>query len=182
MGTSTTPGRATGAGSDGSPEENSAKSAEQSAKRRKTRAALIEAAHRVFSAQGLSGSTIDQITQAAGFTRGAFYSNFATREELMLAVMDRERERATARMSDYIAQVETEEHVSVEELTQALVEILAIGSADRDWQLALMEALPVSLRDPALAAHQLTIRSQAEDDAAHLLSLGLDRLGRTPTI
>lgn len=154
----------------------------QSAKRQRTRAALMDAAQQVFSEHGLAGATIDQVTQAAGFTRGAFYSNFASKEELMLAAMDRERQRATAAMSGFIEQFDTEQNVSIGELTATLVEVLTIGSADRSWQLARMEALPISMRHPELAAHQVRIRTQAQQDARQLVELGLQRLARTPAI
>lgn len=156
----------------------------ETAKRRRTRAALVEAAHGVFSEHGLSGATIDRLTRAAGFTRGAFYSNFESKEALMLAVMDRERERATARMSQYIEQAgaQDEEDFTIDELTETLVEVLTIGTSDRDWQLALMEALPISLRDPELAGRQVQIRTRAETDARLLISRGLDQLGREPTV
>lgn len=164
--------------------ESSAR-ATDSAKRRRTRAALIDAAFDVFSVHGLSGATVAQVTQAAGFTRGAFYSNFESKEELMLAVMDRERESATARMSGYIehlADEDGDDDFSIDDLTETLMQVLTIGTAQRDWQLALMEALPVTMRDPVLAERQSEIRARAEADARLLVTQGLERLGRQPTI
>lgn len=156
-----------------------------SAKRRRTRSALVEAARGVFSEHGLGGATIERLTQAAGFTRGAFYSNFDSKEALMLAVMDRERELATARMAQYIEQagaVDDDDPFTIDELTETLVEVLTVGTSDRDWQLAIMEALPVSLRDPALAQRQVEIRARAEADARLLVVRGLDRLDRRSTV
>ncbi|MGJ9421398.1 TetR/AcrR family transcriptional regulator [Aeromicrobium sp. CF3.5] len=154
-----------------------------STKRRQTRAALIEAAHGVFAEHGLSGATIDQVTQAAGFTRGAFYSNFGSKEELMLAAMDRERELSTARMSRYIEQIAADDtDFTIDDLTTTLIEVLLIGTVSRDWQLALMEALPVTLRDPVLIGRQLQIRARAEADTRLLMSQGLHRLERRPTL
>jgi len=157
---------------------------DDSAKRRRTRAALIAAARSTFSEHGLSGTTIERITQAAGFTRGAFYSNFDSREALMLAVMDREREEEASRMSSYIAQIagEADSEFSIEHLTAALVEVLLLGATDRGWQLALMEALPVTLRDKDLSERQLQIRTRSEADARALIAQGLSRLGRRPTL
>ncbi|MGE5570471.1 MAG: TetR/AcrR family transcriptional regulator [Rhodospirillales bacterium] len=62
-----------------------------------TRARLIEAAERAFIRDGFDGSSVEQITEAAGFSRGAFYSNFTDKNELFLAVLDKRRlELATA--------------------------------------------------------------------------------------
>jgi AcrR family transcriptional regulator len=56
--------------------------------REETRARLFEAAAEVFAEQGVSAATIEQICSAAGFSRGAFYSNFETKDELLLAMLD----------------------------------------------------------------------------------------------
>jgi AcrR family transcriptional regulator len=48
-----------------------------------TRARLVEAAADVFASHGFEGASIDLITQRAGFTRGAFYSNFSDKGELL---------------------------------------------------------------------------------------------------
>jgi len=47
-----------------------------------TRADLLEAAARVFLERGFEGSSIEAITATAGYTRGAFYSNFKSKEQL----------------------------------------------------------------------------------------------------
>lgn len=51
-------------------------------RREHTRGRLIAAAAKVFASKGVAGATVDDLSQAAGFTRGAFYSNFATKEEV----------------------------------------------------------------------------------------------------
>jgi AcrR family transcriptional regulator len=53
---------------------------------------ILEAASKVFAAEGFAGATIDAIGQAAGFTKGAVYSNFGSKDELFLALLDREFE------------------------------------------------------------------------------------------
>ncbi|HZM26793.1 MAG TPA: TetR/AcrR family transcriptional regulator [Gemmatimonadales bacterium] len=58
--------------------------AEQQAR---TRAALIEAAGRVFIERGFAGSSVEAIAAEAGFTRGAFYSNFRSKEELFAELL-----------------------------------------------------------------------------------------------
>src|SRR5947208_2803617 len=52
-----------------------------------TRDKLFEAAARVFEEQGIGGASIEAIAAAAGFSRGAFYSNFASKEELIIAML-----------------------------------------------------------------------------------------------
>ena len=52
-----------------------------------TRAALLQAAADVFVERGLHRATVDEITERAGYSRGAFYSNFASKEELFATVL-----------------------------------------------------------------------------------------------
>jgi AcrR family transcriptional regulator len=58
-------------------------------RREMTRNALVEAATEVFARRGFHAATLEEIAEAAGFTRGAIYSNFSSKEELLLAVVDR---------------------------------------------------------------------------------------------
>jgi AcrR family transcriptional regulator len=53
---------------------------------------ILDAASKGFAAEGFAGATIDAIGQAAGFTKGAVYSNFESKDELFLALLDREFE------------------------------------------------------------------------------------------
>jgi AcrR family transcriptional regulator len=53
-----------------------------------TRDKLFEAAARVFEEQGIGGVSIEAIAAAAGFTRGAFYSNFKSKDELIIAMIE----------------------------------------------------------------------------------------------
>lgn len=53
-----------------------------------TRERLLAAAVKVFAGEGFGGSTIDRIVGEAGFTKGAFYSNFASREDIVLQLFE----------------------------------------------------------------------------------------------
>jgi AcrR family transcriptional regulator len=58
-----------------------------------TRNALLDAAEELFASKGLLGAALDEIADAAGYTRGAIYSHFGAKEELFLAVIERQRQR-----------------------------------------------------------------------------------------
>jgi AcrR family transcriptional regulator len=59
--------------------------------REATRARLIEAGERVFIRKGFDDASVEEISETAGYSRGAFYSNFADKDGLFLAVVDRNR-------------------------------------------------------------------------------------------
>jgi AcrR family transcriptional regulator len=56
--------------------------------REETRQQLFAAAARVFAEHGVGAATVEQVSTAAGLTRGAFYSNFSSMEELAAAMLD----------------------------------------------------------------------------------------------
>jgi AcrR family transcriptional regulator len=56
-------------------------------KQAETRRRLLDAAERVFLRRGMHGSSVEEISAEAGFTRGAFYSNFRSKEELFVELL-----------------------------------------------------------------------------------------------
>jgi AcrR family transcriptional regulator len=68
-----------------------------------TREKLFEAAARVFEEQGIGGASIEAIAAAAGFTRGAFYSNFTSKDELIIAMLEDHVEQTIRRNLDLLA-------------------------------------------------------------------------------
>ncbi|HVS29259.1 MAG TPA: TetR/AcrR family transcriptional regulator [Solirubrobacteraceae bacterium] len=56
-------------------------------KQARTRAALLDAAARVFVERGFAGASVELIAAEAGYTRGAFYSNFSTKEQLFAELL-----------------------------------------------------------------------------------------------
>src|SRR3954464_6873518 len=68
-----------------------------------TREKLFEAAARVFEQQGIGGASIEAIAAAAGFTRGAFYSNFKSKDELIIAMLEDHVAQTVRRNLDLLA-------------------------------------------------------------------------------
>jgi AcrR family transcriptional regulator len=69
-------------------------------RRQLTRDALVSAAAEVFAEKGFHAASLDEIAEAAGFTRGAIYSNFANKEELLFAVLNQFQETLLAGVSE----------------------------------------------------------------------------------
>src|SRR4051812_8524275 len=72
-----------------------------------TREKLFEAAARVCEERGIGGASIEDIAAAAGFTRGAFYSNFKSKDELIIAMMEEHVEQSIRRMHELLAEHKT---------------------------------------------------------------------------
>jgi AcrR family transcriptional regulator len=71
-------------------------------RRERTREGLISAAERLFTERGFHASTVDEIALEAGYTKGAVYSNFASKEDLFFAVYERRAERAVAEIEQIL--------------------------------------------------------------------------------
>jgi AcrR family transcriptional regulator len=80
-----------------------------------TREKLFEAAARVFEEQGIGGASIEAIAAAAGFTRGAFYSNFNSKDELIIAMLEDHVEQSIRRNLDLLTR-----HKSLADFIDAL--------------------------------------------------------------
>ncbi|MER5914396.1 TetR/AcrR family transcriptional regulator [Streptomyces sp. NPDC001982] len=134
-------------------------------RRGQTRARLLDAAFTVFAAKGFGRVSIEEVCEAAGFSRGAFYSNFATLDELFFALY---RERA-----DLIAEQVTEAFAldgpdldvpaSVDRVTDVLL-------LDVDWLLVKTDFLVHAARDPDVAQALLDHRARLRNAIADRLS------------
>ncbi|ATE74137.1 TetR/AcrR family transcriptional regulator [Lysobacter capsici] len=65
-----------------------------------TRARLIETARQLFVANGYAGTSIRDIADQAGYSQGAFYSNFASKEEVLLELLRGHMEAEAAQLSE----------------------------------------------------------------------------------
>lgn len=76
---------------------------------------LFEAAARVFEEQGIGNASIEAIAAAAGFTRGAFYSNFKSKDELIIAMLEDHVAKSIRRNLDLL-----DRHKSLSDFIDAL--------------------------------------------------------------
>src|SRR5215470_4921129 len=76
---------------------------------------LFEAAATVFEEQGIGGASIEAIAAAAGFSRGAFYSNFKSKDELIIAMLEDHVDQSIRRNLDLLAK-----HTNLEDFLEAL--------------------------------------------------------------
>jgi AcrR family transcriptional regulator len=69
----------------------------------RTRSHLLRAAGTVFARRGFAHASIDQVAAEAGYTKGAFYANFASKEELFLALLEERFEDRVAALDEVLA-------------------------------------------------------------------------------
>src|SRR3954454_25295172 len=72
--------------------------------REQTRAKLLKGAAAVFRRRGYTAATVEEIAERAGFTRGAFYANFADKADLFMTLLETDR---AAAMDEVVGLMET---------------------------------------------------------------------------
>ncbi|MGN6218173.1 MAG: TetR/AcrR family transcriptional regulator [Microbacterium sp.] len=120
-----------------------------SPRREATRQKLLDAAALVFAEVGVDAASVEAICERAGFTRGAFYSNFETKDELMLALT----ERVAGEKIDDVAERVAALQARGEDLEPgALVRQLLDAAFDKKQGILLTSEIRTrAMRDPRLA-------------------------------
>jgi AcrR family transcriptional regulator len=72
-------------------------------KQAETRSSLLRSAAKLFCRHGLEGASVEEVAQDAGYTKGAFYSNFKSKEELFLVMLDEKFGRELERIDELLA-------------------------------------------------------------------------------
>ncbi|GAA3170657.1 MULTISPECIES: TetR/AcrR family transcriptional regulator [Streptomyces] len=134
-------------------------------RRLRTRANLLDAAFTVFAAKGFGHVSIEEICEAAGYTRGAFYSNFTGLDELFFALYAEHAELIAEQVSAALAQ--DGPGLDVPAAVDRVTEVLLL---DRDWLLVKTDFLVHAARDPevagALLEHRARLRGAIADRLA----------------
>lgn len=110
-----------------------------------TRTCLLEAAGRVFARRGLAQASVDEVAADAGFTKGAVYANFGSKEELFLEMLDR---KFALRLADLEAVLKTDESPEAQ-ARAAGRDFLTTISADPEWGRLFVEAALYASRNEA---------------------------------
>jgi AcrR family transcriptional regulator len=102
--------------------------------RAETKARLMAVARKHFLRYGLRGAVAERITDEAGYSRGAFYSNFDSMEDLFLAVVTEEEERRSASFRA----ISSAPHSAASRLKQLRENSMNLLT-DRDWIVLRVE-------------------------------------------
>ncbi|MFJ4800480.1 MULTISPECIES: TetR family transcriptional regulator [Streptomyces] len=131
-------------------------------RRAETRARLLDAAFGVFAAKGFGRVSIEEVCEAAGYSRGAFYSNFATLDELFFALYQERADLIAAQVADALA--EDGPGLDVPAAVDRVTEVLLL---DVDWLLVKTDFLVHAARDPEVAhvllGHRARLREAVAD-------------------
>ena len=150
------------------------------ARRAHTQNQLVDAAIKVFAYAGINGATIEQICDAAGFTRGAFYSNFTSKNDLVLAILDKaleSYESALDPIRDVAKAVRSD--VPLKELIfQTLLTFFNSQRTDREWVLTESQIQGYAIQNPLVRDSYVdTIHKEKEVLHAYLTHISKEYYG-----
>jgi AcrR family transcriptional regulator len=111
-----------------------------------TRAALLESVSRVFVARGFDAASIEEISEGAGYSRGAFYANFTSKEECFMELL----EQRSSRHLGEIAAAFTNGDAPGERLEAGGTFLDEHLRREREWCRLYMEAWSLASRHPEL--------------------------------
>jgi AcrR family transcriptional regulator len=114
-------------------------------RRAQTRERMLDAALDMFAEQGFGSTTVEQVCDRAGYTRGAFYSNFGSLDELFLAMWEQRSERMLADIAESLSDIDL-----ALPLESAIDRVLAAIPIDDTWFRVNAEFTAHALRNPAL--------------------------------
>ncbi|MFF0493261.1 TetR/AcrR family transcriptional regulator [Nocardia sp. NPDC004068] len=147
-------------------------------RRAETRRRLLEAAFDAFAAEGFGRCTVEQICERAGYTRGAFYSNFTSLEELFLTMW---QQRSDHMLREVTALLDETPAAETTDLRHGIERVLRAVPVDDRWIRITYEFTAHALRYPAL---RRTMAAREEAIVAALLpkvQALLNRAGRRVT-
>jgi AcrR family transcriptional regulator len=122
-----------------------------------TRESVIAAAERLFERQGFHATSVEHVAKDAGYTKGAVYSNFASKEDLFFAVYERRVERGVADIERELA--------AADDAAEAIGEISLAAARrrgkDDGWLAVFFEFWAHVVRKPELRDRFAALHSRA---------------------
>jgi AcrR family transcriptional regulator len=125
-------------------------------KQAKTRSALLRSAAKLICRKGIGEASVEDISTDAGYTKGAFYANFKSKEEMFLVMLD---ERYAAELERLEAHLPGE-GAPAEEVRASAEDFLRFIRADPDWPRLYFEFVVYAARNPEFR-DELATRNRA---------------------
>ncbi|KHO24589.1 TetR/AcrR family transcriptional regulator [Mycolicibacterium setense] len=142
-----------------------------------TRSVLLDAAEEVFAEKGFAPATLDDIARTAGYTKGAIYKHFTTKEDLFLAVSDRYWRRYFDNFAEVMSSAKQVGPREIDEIARRW----RLLSQDRGAEHAALghEFMLYLLRNPDARERVAAKRSEVVDALTKFIIEGIDQLGGT---
>jgi AcrR family transcriptional regulator len=118
----------------------------QEERKKETRQLLLESAVETFAQLGFHGASVDKIAENAGFSKGAFYAHFHSKEELFLAILEQQMQLHVNNVRQVIDQQQSLSHF-IETMNEYF---LSVRQKNRTWSMLTMEFLLYAMREESV--------------------------------
>jgi len=133
----------------------------------------MRSAATVFSDRGMEGASIDAVAEHAGFTKGAFYANFASKEKLFLAMLE---ETFTDRLQEIDRALSTEEEPEAQ-ARQAGLDFHRFLEFSEEWERLFFEFAAYAGRNEEFRAELVARYRMLRDRVAEMMARRADEIG-----
>ncbi|MEW5353971.1 TetR/AcrR family transcriptional regulator [Streptomyces sp. 16-176A] len=143
-----------------------------------TRAALTDSALALFTEKGFHATSISDIVERAGLTRGAFYSHYRDKEELFLALYDAHTERLLSELREAATAPRPEPGSGVHPVMQLHERVTGRTPQERQWFMVSMEFTLHAARHPEVARALAVHENRLTEGLAEVVTTALAGAGR----
>ena len=141
-------------------------------KQAQTRSCLLEAAARVFARRGMQAASIDEVAEDAGYTKGAFYANFKSKEELFLAMLD---ERFAEHVERVDAIIATDQDFQ-DQVREGGADFMRWISDDPEWERLFFEFAALATRNEEFREELVTRYRAVRERMVELYAARIERM------
>ena len=145
--------------------------------REQTTQRLLDAAEKLIARKGLDAASVENIAAAAGYSRGAFYSNFKSKDDLFIELLRRDHQKSMAELNA----LRTSE-LSVDEVQNRARDIYSQMFRDNDCFMNWTEARMMAARDARFRAKLEALMAEKRAQIAAFIQYFHDRIGVTPSV
>ncbi len=138
-----------------------------------TRARLIQSAEKIFARDGFEVAKLEEIAADAGYTRGAFYANFESKEDLFLALLEQEISARISNLEKEMGKVR-----APEAKLKAMREFFLSKALDRRWSLLALEFKLFAVRHPEVKRRLAAMHRRFVEPRVGMLEEVMKALGR----
>ncbi len=145
-------------------------------KKAETRSSLLEAAAKVFARRGMQQASIDEVAEHAGFTKGAFYANFESKEALFLAMLD----DRFAKHLEEIDRVLASDAEPEDQARAGAANFVDLVTSDPEWERLFYEFSAYATRNENFRRELAARRRHLQERVAELYRRRAEQLGVEP--
>lgn len=142
-----------------------------------TRQRLLDAAQKLFAKKGLAAASVEDITAAAGYSRGAFYSNFGGKSDLFIELLRRDHQAALAELTALAS-----DDLSLDEIQRSTRELYSRIYRDNENFITWTEARMLGVRDAKFRAKLTVLMTEKRDHVAKFIAYFYHRVGVEPPL